>query len=141
MKYKHKPTQRELNINKKRRSILENKWKHPTPHADCVGRERERRVYRVLSSLVEGEDKSHGIVGYAPSGKLSDADLEGIDVFISYKKDKHEQVKILKMGISGTRFMHHDEVLYPDVVHIPVDASYSDEDLKNLIISKIKGMN
>lgn len=115
--------------------------KHPTPRTDDVGRERERRIYKILSSLVEGEDKSHGIIGYAPSGRLSDADLEGVDVFISYKKDKQDQVRILKIGICGSYFIGQDKISYPDVIHIPVDNSYSDDDLKSILISKIKSLN
>ena len=141
MRYRHKPTRKELDRNKKRRLILERIRSHPTPLADFVGRERERRIYKILSSLVEGEDKSHGIVGYAPSGRLSDADLEGIDVFISYKKDKQDQVRILKVGICGPYSIHQDAASYPDVIHIPVDSSFSDDDLKSILLSKIESLN
>jgi hypothetical protein len=100
---------------------------------EAIGRKREHIVFKALDLLMEEK----AIKGYVPSGKLSDADLQGVDAFVVMCDESGNRM-IVKMGIGNPRFVHEQRDLYPNVLHIPVDAQADTASLKELIRAELE---
>lgn len=95
---------------------------------EAIGHKREQKVFCALDAL----KKEGVIVGYLPSGKLSEADLSGIDVFVIVC-DAQGRRNVKKIGIGSATFVFEQKIKYPDVIHIPMSSSTTEEDIKEFI--------
>jgi len=99
------------------------------PQAQEIGELREKKVLDALEDLKEKRE----IQNYLSQGKLSYADLGGVDFIFVYVNDG--AYKVCRFSVTGERWIKKHQERHPEIPVIPVDLNESRESIEQRVLA------